>query len=116
MGDKFDIVIKCFTLLIREKELFDKNELQKNEISVDLVKSILLIKKTDKKPLTGGDTIVMDNLKNSPESLSPICVNIPSGLVISLLNPPAFLIISNTSLSNLSFSPCSFRYLISAIE
>lgn len=64
IGDKFDIIIKCFTLLLREKELSDKNELQKNEISIGLVKNILDILSTDKKPLTGGDTIVMENLKN----------------------------------------------------
>lgn len=64
MGNKIDILIKCFTLLFREQELIEKDELSKNELSADLVKSILQVLSTDKKPLTGGETMIVEDLKN----------------------------------------------------
>lgn len=64
MGNKIDILIKCIGLLFKEYELINKGDMERTELSVDLVKSILNVLSSDKKPLSGSDIIIVEELKN----------------------------------------------------
>jgi len=60
MTPKLDILIKCITLLHREQELGENT----NDNSKDLVKTILNMYKDMKRPLSGGDSVIIEDLKN----------------------------------------------------
>ena len=75
MVSKLDILVKCITLLQRERELIEMSELNPSDTSKDLVKTIIDLYKEERKPLSGGDSTIIEDIKNvisemlnSPES------------------------------------------------
>lgn len=75
MVSKLDILVKCITLLQRERELVEMSELNPSDTSKDLVKTIIDLYKEERKPLSGGDSTIIEDIKNvisemlnSPES------------------------------------------------
>lgn len=63
MISKLDVMIKCVTLLYREKELYVTEE-QKTDNSIDLIKTVLNVFRNDKRALQGGESIVVNDLQN----------------------------------------------------
>ena len=65
MVSKLDILVKSITLIYREKLLADKTKSDQTvDDSKDLVKTVLSVFKEDKKPLKGGDSVVVSDLSN----------------------------------------------------
>lgn len=57
---KLDVLIKCITLLYREKELENSNV----DNSKDIVRTIINLYRDNTKQLMGGETTMLDELKN----------------------------------------------------
>ena len=65
MVSKLDVIVKCITLLYREKTLLEKTKAEQTvDDSRDLIKTVLSVFKDDKKPLQGGDSIITTDLQN----------------------------------------------------
>ena len=64
MVSKLDILVKCITLLQRERELVEMSELNPSDTSKDLVKTIIDLYKEERKPLSGGDSTIIEDIKN----------------------------------------------------
>lgn len=63
MISKLDVMVKCITLIYREKELY-KTEEQKIDSSNDLIKTVITSFKNDKRALQGGESVVTNDLQN----------------------------------------------------
>ena len=65
MVSKLDVIVKSITLLYREKVLADKTKTDQTvDDSKDLIKTVLSVFKDDKKPLQGGDSVIISDLQN----------------------------------------------------
>ena len=65
MVSKLDVIVKSITLLYREKILADKTKTDQTvDDSKDLIKTVLSVFKDDKKPLQGGDSVIISDLQN----------------------------------------------------
>ena len=65
MVSKLDVIVKSIILLYREKILADKTKTEQTvDDSKDLIKTVLSVFKDDKKPLQGGDSVIISDLQN----------------------------------------------------
>lgn len=64
MGNKLDILIKCITLLYREKLLDEITNEKSNDTSKDIIRNVLETFKSDKKVLMGGDAVTIAELQS----------------------------------------------------
>jgi hypothetical protein len=94
---KLDILIKCITLLYRERELSEKTGSTPTDNSKDLVRTILqLIKSDNTKTFMGGESTIVDDLKNlandmlvNPDNYD--ATNLMQSLEIILKDKPSLL-------------------------